>query len=86
MSEFLNFHRRQQDYEKTISRFQLEHASAEAQYNEARHELSKFLPPHVPLHYAYDGDHEELEGLQFTIENIDRIGTGHIRIVPSKPE
>jgi hypothetical protein len=86
LGDFLNFHSRGQNYEKTIRRFHAEHDQAEQLYNEASRELSKFLPPHVPLRYAYDGDHEELEGLQFTIENMDQLGTGQIRISPNRPE
>jgi hypothetical protein len=80
LQDFVEFFRQQQNYDETKRRLQTERVDAKAQFDQARYELSKYLPRHVPLNYTYDGGHEELKGQQFTIVNMAQPGQGQISI------
>jgi hypothetical protein len=83
LEAFLDFYGRTQDHEGSLESLNTDYTNATEQYDQARHALSRVLPPNVLLRYTYEGSREELKGQQYDIMNASGAGRGQIRITSS---
>jgi hypothetical protein len=82
LQAFLDFHDRKQLYEGEISSLETGRAAAKDRYDQAVSKLKRVMPTNVPLHYTYEGQRQELEGVRYTIVNRG-LGGGASQIVVS---
>jgi hypothetical protein len=69
---FLAFHDERQRYEDRLQSLRTEVANLDKAHKEAERTLRGILPANVPLYYHYDGDRQDLAGVQFKIVNQHR--------------
>ena len=81
---FLDFYGSQQAYKDELKNLQGELAACNKAYEQASRELQEILPVRVPLHYTYQGERQDLEGMECHIVN-NLLGTGHKEIDISLP-
>ena len=81
---FLDFYGSQQDYKDELRNLKRELAACNEAYEQAARELQEILPVRVPLHYTYQGERQDLEGIECHIVN-NLLGTGHKEIDISLP-
>jgi hypothetical protein len=81
---FLDFYGSQQDYKDELKNLRDELAACSKAYEQASRGLQEILPVRVPLHYTYQGERQDLEGMECHIVN-NLLGTGHKEIDISLP-
>ena len=69
---FLNFHDERRRYDDTLLSLRREVANLEVARKDAEQELLRILPPNRPLYYDYEGERQDLTGMQFKIVNQHR--------------
>jgi hypothetical protein len=69
---FLNFHDERRRYDDTLLSLRREVANLEVAHKDAEQELLRILPPNRPLYYDYEGERQDLTGMQFKIVNQHR--------------
>jgi len=72
LAAFLNFHDERRRYDDTLQSLRTEVTNLEVAHKDAEQELLRILPANTPLYYHYEGDRQDLAGVQFNIVNQHR--------------
>ena len=82
LQAFLDFYEEKQRREDEERSLKTQFDGAKEAYNQAESTLRGILPENTPLHYDYEGERQELAGVQFRIVR-QHLGRGQSRIIIS---